>query len=121
MSVCSRQGGLVLALSIALLLLAGFFVAHLSHKIRLPGLLGMLLLGVLFGPHLLDLLHAQLLDIFADLRMVALIIILLRAGLSLRKEVLARVGWTALLMAVIPVTLEGAVVAWLIQQLFAVP
>ena len=109
-----------MAISIALLLLVGLLVAHIFHKIRLPGLLGMLLTGIILGPHLLNVLHPKLLDISADLRMVALIIILLRAGLGLRKEVLAQVGWTALLLAVIPVTLEGACIAWLARQLFAI-
>ena len=110
-----------MAVSIAVLLLSGLFVAYLFQKATLPGLLGLLLTGILFGPHVLNLLHPQLLEISADLRMVALIIILLRAGLGLRKDVLAQVGLTALLMATLPVTLEGLAVAWLGQLLFDLP
>ena len=111
----------VVAISVALLLLVGLFAAYLFQKIQIPGLLGMLLTGVLLGPHLLDILHPKLLGISADIRMIALMIILLRAGLGLRKDVLARVGWVALLMAVVPVTLEGAAVAWLAHQLWDIP
>ena len=110
-----------MAVNIAFLLLVGFFVAHLFHKIRLPGLLGMLLTGVLCGPYVFNILHPQLLHISADLRMVALIILLLRAGLGLHKKILVQVGFRALRMALIPVTLEGAVVAGLAHQLFAIP
>lgn len=110
-----------MAITIAVLLLVGFMAAYLAERVRIPGLLGMLLMGVLSGPHLLNILPSALLDVSYDLRMVALIIILLRAGLNLHREVLVQVGWTALLMAVVPVTLEGAVVAWLVHHLFALP
>lgn len=107
--------------SIAALSLTSLFVAGLFRTVRLPGLLGMLLVGVLFGPYFFDLLHPKLMTISPEIRTVALILILLRAGLGLRRDSVARVGWTALLMAVVPVTLEGAMVAWLGHRLLAMP
>ena len=110
-----------MAISIALLLLAGLFAAHLFQKIELPGLLGMVIIGILFGPYFLNILHPTLLAISPELRMAALTILLLRAGLNLQRTVLRRVGWIALLIAVVPVTLEGAVIAWLVSLLFSIP
>ena len=110
-----------MAISLALLLLAGLFAAHLFQKIELPGLLGMVAVGTLFGPYFLNILHPTLLEISPDLRMTALVILLLRAGLNLQRTALLRVGWVALLMAVVPVTLEGAVITGLVSLLFSTP
>ena len=84
-----------MAVSIAEMILLGLLADWLFRKAKMPGLLGMLLLGMLFGPHVLDLLEPGFLEASADLRMIALIIILLRAGFELSRETLNRVGWRA--------------------------
>ena len=78
--------------SLALVFLGGLFAGEVFRRLRLPPLLGMLLVGVAFGPYALDLLDDSLLAISDDLRKVALIIILTRAGLSLDIADLRRVG-----------------------------
>jgi NhaP-type Na+/H+ or K+/H+ antiporter len=83
------------------------------RKLRMPGLLGMLLLGVVFGPYALNLLKPGFLEASADLRMIALIIILLRAGFELSRDVLNKVGVQTLLMSFIPGVLEGSTIALL--------
>ena len=70
-------------LSIALILLTGMFMGWLCKKIKLPGLLGMLFTGIILGPYVLNFIDDSILNISADLRKIALIIILTRAGLSL--------------------------------------
>lgn len=109
-----------MAVSIAAILLLGLLADFLCRKIHLPGLLGMLLLGIVGGPFVLDIIQPELLAVSADLRMVALIVILLRAGLELRKDTLHRVGKTALLMAVIPALFEAGVVILLAPLLFGI-
>jgi NhaP-type Na+/H+ or K+/H+ antiporter len=98
------------ALSIALIVLLGLFSDYIFNKMKLPGLLGMLLIGILCGPSVLNVIQPELLKVSADLRMVALIVILLRAGLELRRETLNKVGKTAITMSCIPAIFEGAVV-----------
>ncbi|VGO11643.1 hypothetical protein PDESU_00188 [Pontiella desulfatans] len=102
-----------MAVSIAEMILLGLLVDWVFRKLRLPGLLGMLLLGVLFGPYVLDLLEPGFLAASSDLRMIALIIILLRAGFELSRDVLNRVGVQALLMSFVPGMLEGGTIALL--------
>jgi NhaP-type Na+/H+ or K+/H+ antiporter len=102
-----------MAAGIAEMILLGLLADWLFRRFRLPGLLGMLLLGVVCGPHALDMLEPGFLDASSDLRMIALIVILLRAGLELSREVLNKVGLQALLMSFIPGILEGSVIAWL--------
>lgn len=100
-----------MAVSIALIALLGLFSDYIFSKLKLPGLLGMLMVGVALGPHMLDLLEPELLKVSADLRMIALIVILLRAGLELRRDTLNRVGKTAVSMAIIPAIFEGVAIA----------
>jgi NhaP-type Na+/H+ or K+/H+ antiporter len=102
-----------MAFSIAELILLGLLADWVFRKLRLPGLLGLLLLGVLFGPYVLDGLEPGFLAASSDLRMIALIIILLRAGFELSREALNKVGLQALLMSFIPGLLEGSTIAWL--------
>ena len=102
-----------MAVGIAEMILLGLLADWLFRKLRLPGLLGMLLLGVVFGPYVLNLLDPRFLEASSDLRMIALIIILLRAGLELSRDVLNRVGLQALLMSFIPGVLEGSTIALL--------
>lgn len=93
-------------LSIALILLLGMFMGWLCKKIHLPGLTGMLLTGILLGPYVLNLIDSSLLNISSDLRRIALIIILARAGLSLDLKDLKKVGRPAVLMCFVPACLE---------------
>ena len=101
-----------MAASLAVILLFGLPAKIIFEKLKLPGLLGMLILGVLIGPHGFNLLQEDLLKISSDLRTIALIIILLRAGLGINKDDLKRVGSTALKMSCIPGLVEGFFIAF---------
>lgn len=109
-----------MAISIAIILLLGLLADHLCSKIKLPGLIGMLFVGIICGPHLLNIIKPELLKVSADLRMVALIVILLRAGLELKRDTLNRVGRTALVMSSVPAVFEGAVVTLLAPMLLGI-
>ena len=92
--------------SLALVFLGGLLAGEVFRRLRLPPLLGMLLVGIAFGPYALGLLDDSLLAISADLRKVALIIILTRAGLSLDIGDLRKVGRSAVLLCFVPATFE---------------
>lgn len=93
-------------LSIGLILVIGMLTGWLCKKIKLPSLLGMLLTGILLGPYVLNLLDPSLLSISADLRKIALIIILTRAGLGLDLSGLKKLGRPAVMMCFVPATFE---------------
>lgn len=95
-------------LSIALILMVGMFMGWLCKKIKLPGLLGMLFTGIILGPYVLNFIDDSILNISADLRKIALIIILTRAGLSLDIKDLKKVGRPAVLMCFVPACFEMA-------------
>ncbi len=92
--------------SIALILLLGLLLGSLFTKARLPGLLGMILTGIVLSPHALNLIDSSILNISADLRQIALIIILTRAGLSLNISDLKQAGRPAVLMCFVPACAE---------------
>ena len=92
--------------SLALIFLVGLSLAVIFGKLKLPRLIGMLLTGILLGPFVLDFLDPQILGISAELRKMALVIILIKAGLSLNFSDLKKVGRPALLMAFLPATFE---------------
>lgn len=92
--------------SLALIFLVGLSLAVIFGKLKLPRLIGMLLTGILLGPFVLDFLDPQILGISAELRKMALVIILIKAGLSLNLSDLKKVGRPALLMAFLPATFE---------------
>lgn len=92
--------------SLALIFLVGLTLAALCQQLRLPRIIGMLFTGILLGPCVLNLLDPSILSISADLRQMALIIILLKAGLSLNLEDLKRVGRPAVLMCFVPASFE---------------
>ena len=98
--------------SLALIFLVGLSLAVIFGKLKLPRLIGMLLTGILLGPFVLDFLDPQILGISAELRKMALVIILIKAGLSLNLSDLKKVGRPALLMAFLPATFE--IVAFLL-------
>ncbi len=99
--------------SLALIFLAGLAAAALCKAIKLPRIIGMLLCGIAAGPFVLNLLSPSILNISADLRQVALIIILIKAGLSLNPADLKKVGRPAVLMSFLPALFEiGAVVVF---------
>lgn len=92
--------------SLALIFLMGLGMASIIKALKLPRIIGMLLTGILLGPHVLNLLDGSILSISADLRQMALIIILLKAGLSLDLSDLKRVGRPAILMSFVPALFE---------------
>lgn len=93
-------------MSIALMLLSGMWMSWICKKVHLPGLLGMLLTGIVLGPCVWNLIDDSILNISPNLRKIALIIILTRAGLSLRLEDLKTIGRPAILMCFVPACFE---------------
>lgn len=104
--------------SLALILVGGLLFYALFEKIKLPGLLGMILLGILMGPFGFNLISKEVLVISSDLRKIALIVILLRAGLSIERESLHQVGLPAVLLSVIPGVFEALTVMALAMFFF---
>lgn len=92
--------------SLAFIFLAGLAMAAICQRLKLPRIIGMLLTGILLGSCVLDLLDPSILSVSADLRQMALIIILLKAGLSLNLSDLKKVGRPAVLMSFIPASFE---------------
>ena len=92
--------------SLAIMVLCGMILSGTMQKLKLPGLVGMLLTGIVLGPNALNLIAPELLNVSADLRQIALIVILTRAGLALDIKDLKRVGRPAILMCFIPATFE---------------
>ncbi len=92
--------------SLAYIFLLGMLAAYVFKKLKLPNLLGMLLIGIALGPCCLNLLDDSILSISADLRQLALVIILARVGLSLDLGDLKKVGRPAILMCFVPATFE---------------
>lgn len=92
--------------SLAFIFLVGLAMGAICQKLKLPRIIGMLATGIVLGPYVLDLLDPSILSISSDLRKMALIIILLKAGLSLNLEDLKKVGRPAIMMAFVPATFE---------------
>lgn len=102
-----HEGGMILMLlSFAMIFILGMLAGQLCAKVRLPPLMGMLITGIVIGPSCLNLLDPSLLNISSELRRIALIIILLRAGLNLRLEDLKKVGRSAIMMCFVPACFE---------------
>lgn len=93
-------------LSIALILIVGMSMGWICRKIKLPSLLGMLLTGIVLGPYVLNLIDVGILNISAELRKIALIIILTRAGLGLDVSGLKKIGRPAIMMCFVPASFE---------------
>ena len=92
--------------SIAIILLFGLLVGWIFSKVQLPSLLGMIIVGMVLSPHCLNLVDDSILTISGDLRQIALVIILTRAGLSLNFSDLKKVGRPAILMCFVPACIE---------------
>ncbi|PAT01924.1 potassium transporter [Candidatus Izimaplasma bacterium ZiA1] len=107
--------------SLALIFIIGLILGEIFKKINLPSFLGMIITGILLGPYAFNLIDGQILNISKDLREIALIVILLRAGLSLDITDLKAIGKPAILMSFIPATLEIIAVAFLAPILFGIP
>ncbi|HHT80489.1 MAG TPA: sodium:proton antiporter [Spirochaetales bacterium] len=99
-----------MALSLALIILLCLVSEWLFTRLGLPPLVGMIGIGVLFGPSILNLIHPSLLNVSSDLRLMALIIILLRSGFKLSKGSLHKVGRHALLLGFLPATCEALLI-----------
>ncbi len=96
-----------MAVDLAIIILLGLIANAVFEKIKLPGLLGMLIVGISIGPYGLNILKSDIINISADLRKIALIIILLRAGLGISKESLKGIGIPAIKLSFIPGLIEG--------------
>lgn len=105
-----KEAQLVMLFSLSLILIIGFSLSGIFNRLRLPGLLGMIITGIILGPYCLNLISPDILNISSDLREIALIVILTRAGLSLDLKDLKRVGRPAVLMCFIPATFEIAAI-----------
>ncbi|MEK6738995.1 MAG: cation:proton antiporter [Planctomycetota bacterium] len=107
-----------MAISLALIILLGLFSDHLFRRIKLPGLIGMLLVGIFLGPYVFNVIDPVILTISSDFRMIALIVILLRAGFATKKDTLNRIGKTAVLMGFVPAVFEGAAITFIAPFFF---
>ena len=94
--------------SFAYIFLLGLSMGYIFNRLRLPALLGMLISGIILGPYALNALSPSLLSVSVELRQIALVIILMRAGLALDINDLKRVGRPALLMCFVPACFEIA-------------
>lgn len=92
--------------SLSLIFLVGLVMGAICQKLKLPRIIGMLLTGIVLGPYVLDFLDPSILSISADLRKMALIIILIKAGLSLDLKDLKKAGRSAILLSFIPASCE---------------
>ena len=102
--ICHKRVNMIS--SLALIFLFSLFVGELFHKVQLPKIIGMLLVGIIIGPYALNLLSPAILNISAELRKIALIIILIKAGLTLELSSLKKASRPALLLSFLPATFE---------------
>ncbi|AXV38821.1 sodium:proton antiporter [Methanobacterium sp. BAmetb5] len=109
------------AFSVAIIILLGLLASKLFNRIKLLGLLGMLILGIVIGPYGFNLIDKAIMAISGDLRAIALIIILLRAGFGIHMESLRKVGMSAVKMSFIPDVVEGLTVMFVSHYLLGLP
>lgn len=102
------KGEVFMLTSLALIFLVGLSLAAICQRIKLPRIIGMLITGIVLGPYVLDLFDNSILNISSELRQMALVIILIKAGLSLNIEDLKKVGCPAILMSFMPAVFEIA-------------
>ena len=106
--------------SLALIFLLGLIMGRVFEKLKLPGLLGMIITGMILSPYAFNLLDPLILEISADLRQVALIIILTRAGLSLDINELKKLGRPAILMCFLPACFEIIAVVLVVPKVLGI-
>ncbi len=108
-----------MALSLSLIVIFGILFHQLFARMQLPGILGVLLSGILMGPYGVDMIDESIMLMSGDLRKIALVVILLRAGLGIKRKSLAKVGVPALKLGFIPAIMEGlfimVIVIWLLD------
>lgn len=104
--------------SLSIILIIGFSLSGIFKYFKLPGLLGMILTGIILGPYMLDLISDDILNISSELRQIALIVILMRAGLTVDINDLKKVGRPAVLMCFIPASMEILAITFLGHMLF---
>lgn len=107
-----------MATDLAIVIILGLLANAIFTKIKLPGLLGIIISGILVGPYGFNLLSEEILKVSADFRKIALIIILLRAGFGISKEDLKKVGAPAIRLSCIPGLLEGFAIAYSSMKIF---
>ncbi len=107
-----------MATSLGIITIMGLAANWIMDKLHIPGLLGMLMVGIIVGPHGLDYISPELMSVSADFREIALLIILLRAGLGLDWDVLKKVGRPALGLSFIPGILEGITIMGISMLVF---
>lgn len=105
-------------LDFAIIFIVAFALYWLFEHLRLPGILGMLLGGAILGPQVVGFINAEAMEYAGELRLAALIVILIRAGLGIDRNVLNQVGLPAALLGVLPCLVEGAAVFFLARGLF---
>jgi len=105
-------------LSVALIILISLIFAQLFEKLKLPRMIGMLCAGIILGPYVFDLIDGSILTISSELRQIALIVILIRAGLSLDLNDLKKIGRTALLLSFVPALFEFVVITFMAPLFF---
>ncbi|TNF08295.1 MAG: sodium:proton antiporter, partial [Bacillota bacterium] len=93
-------------LSLSLIVLFSLFLSFVASKLRVPRLIGMLIAGILLGPYVFNLIDQSILDQGTELRQIALVVILIRAGLSLDLSDLKKIGRPALLLSFVPALFE---------------
>lgn len=108
-------------LNFCIIILLALALSALFEKIKLPGLLGMLIVGIVLGPSVVNYIHPTIIEVSGELRTFALIVILLRAGLGIKKEALNKVGKSALLMSFIPGIFEGSAVIAVAYYMVGLP
>ena len=112
-----READNTMALSMAFIVLAGLLLNYIFTKLKLPGFLGMIILGAAAGPYGFNILDKNLIEISGELRTIALIIILLRAGLGINRNELKKVGPLAVKFSCIPGLIEGFTIAFVSMKL----
>ncbi len=105
--------------SFLLILLIGFFVGQIARRLKVPALVGMILVGIILGPQVADLISPNVLSASAPLRTIAVMVILMKAGLGLDREKLVQQGTVALRLGFLPAACEAVVIAiaaiWIFQ------
>lgn len=108
-------------INIALVILTALLMNLIFTKCGLPGILGMIATGILLGPSVSNLIHPDVLEILKELKIAALIVILIRAGLGIQKETLHKIGGSAIRMSFIPCIIEGIAVTISAYYLLKLP